>query len=133
VSLSFVGTHIHHKAAISHNVPFGYCLAWDKEDCVGSFNSPPNTLGQASKLVCLCFVPDWECGFILYELTVLQSGASILIDDSIGHRNMISGLLGGCMKYLGICECNGAENTWCKNLILIGRVLVCPVLSVLPG
>jgi hypothetical protein len=131
-SLSFVGTDVHHKRAISHKLPFRYCLAWDTEDCVESL-IPPTTLGQASKLVCFCFVPDWECGFILYELKEIQDGASVLIDHRIVHRNMISGFLGGYMKYLDICECNGAENMWCKKLSLIGRVLVCPGPSVVPG
>jgi hypothetical protein len=64
---------------------------------------------------------------------VLQAGAGVLIDHSIVHRNMISGLLEGNMKSLGICEYNGAENTWCKKLSLIGRVLAYPGPSAVPG
>jgi hypothetical protein len=41
--------------------------------------------------------------------------------------------LGGCMKPFGIWECNVAENTWFKMLIIIGRVLDCPIPSVVPG
>jgi hypothetical protein len=37
------------------------------------------------------------------------------------------------MKSFGICECNGSENTGCKKLSLIGRVLACPGPSVVTG
>jgi hypothetical protein len=119
VSLSFVGNDVHHKAAISDNFAFWFCLAWYKENCVGSFNLPPNALGQASKFVCCCSVPDLECGFILYELAILQTGASVLVDDSIGHRNMVNGVLGGCRKHLGVCQWNGAENMWSMMLSVV--------------
>jgi hypothetical protein len=107
-------------------IPPGYCLAWDKEDCLGSYNSSPRTLGQASKLVCFCFVLDRKCSFIFYEVVVLQAGTSVLIDDSIGLRNIISGLYGGYINTLVMCECNGAENPWGKKLSLIDRVLAFP-------
>jgi hypothetical protein len=44
----------------------------------------------------------------LYEVAVLQAGASVLIYDSIGHGNMISGLHWGYSKNLVIYKCNGA-------------------------
>jgi hypothetical protein len=69
---------------------------------------------------------------MLYELKVLQAGVSVLIDHIIFHRNMINGLLEGCMISLGICECSGAKKTRYKMMILIGRVLAFPVPSVVP-
>jgi hypothetical protein len=70
---------------------------------------------------------------ILYEVAVLQAGASVLINDSIGHGNMIRGLYWSNRNTLVICECNGPENAWGKKLGLIGRVLACPSSSVVPG
>jgi hypothetical protein len=105
----------------------------DKKYCVGYFNSSPNTLGQESTLICCCFVSDGKCGVILDEVMVIQAGASVLIYDSIGHGNMISGFSGVYINTLVICECNEAENPWGKKLVLIGGVLPCPVPSVVPG
>jgi hypothetical protein len=70
---------------------------------------------------------------LINEVAVLQAGASVLIAYSIGHRNMISGLYWGYINTLVICECNGAENSWCNKLSLIDRVLACPGPSVVPG
>jgi hypothetical protein len=41
--------------------------------------------------------------------------------------------LGGYMNTLLICESNEADIPWRKKLSLIGRVLACPVPSVVPG
>jgi hypothetical protein len=133
VSFNFVGTYVKHKPSISDNLAFGHCLEWDEKYCVGSFNSSSNTLGQASKFICCCFVTDGKSSLILYEVAVLQAGASVLIDDRSGHGNRIRGLFWGYIKTLLICECNGAENGWGKKLGLIGRVLACPGSSVVPG
>jgi hypothetical protein len=39
VIFSFVGKDAHHKAAISDNFAFWYCLAWVEENFVGSVNT----------------------------------------------------------------------------------------------
>jgi hypothetical protein len=83
--------------------------------------------------VCCCFVPYCNCGFILYELEVIQTDTSVLVNDIIGHRDVVNGLLGGCMKDLGACECKGAENTWIMMLSVLCIVSTCPVPSVVPG
>jgi hypothetical protein len=56
-----------------------------------------------------------------------------MVDESIGHRDMVKYLLGGCMIDLGGCECDGAEHTWSMMLRVVYRVLLRPSRSVLPG
>jgi hypothetical protein len=81
VDFRFIGTDVDDKTAVGNNFSFWDGLAWDKENCVRAGNAFTNTLRQSSKLICSVFIPDREGAGIVYEMAVLEAGASLFIYD----------------------------------------------------
>jgi hypothetical protein len=102
MNLLFVRSHIHDKATIRDRFFWWDCRSGNKVDSVGTFNTPTNALGQATKFIRCGTVPGGECLFIRYKFSVFHVGAHCGVNDCICHGDRLDRVC-AILRHLGAC------------------------------